>query len=120
MANSGRIWLKVPDGSTFEASASGTTSNFNINLLIHSDTGPDSTVGRAALVPGPAQLTVHSPHNYNVRVDVNVAGDPPAAVTFTAKVILPGGKPFGPPFVFTTPAVQGTYLATLGIATVIP
>jgi|SRR6266851_6646878 len=115
-----KIWLRVPDGSTFEAWASGTTGNWEIVVDIDSDSGEETEWDRGKLSPGPAQFTVHAPHRYTVRIDVEVAGKPPAAVTFTARILKPGGTQFGDAFSFTTPAQEGSYLATLGIVTEAP
>ena len=112
-----KIWLNVPDGSTFEATASGTTDNWEMTVDIDSDTGEETEWSRADVDPGPATMTVNSPHRYTGRVDIEVVGAPPAAVTFTGRVIRPDGTPHQGPFVLTTPAAEGTYLATFGIVT---
>ncbi len=112
-----KIWLSVPDGSTFEASATGTTDNWEILVDVDSDTGAETEWSRADLDPGPATMVVNSPHTYTGRVDIEVAGDPPAAVTFTAKIIRPDGTTHQLPFTITTPSAEGSYVATIAIAT---
>ncbi len=96
------------------------TRLFEIVVDIDSDSGEETEWDRGKLSPGPAQFTVHAPHRYTVRIDVEVAGKPPAAVTFTARILKPGGTQFGDAFSFTTPAQEGSYLATLGIVTEAP
>ena len=113
-----KIWISVPDGSTFETAVSGTTDNFDVDVDIDSETGQAAEFGRLDLDPGPARFTVHSPHSYTARVDVEVVGDPPAAVAFTARIIKSNGTTFDQPYSFTTPAKEDTYLATIGIVTV--
>jgi hypothetical protein len=110
-----KIWLNVPDGSTFEASASGTTDNWSILVDIDSDTGEETEWTRDDLDPGPATMTVRSPHTYTGRVDIEVVGDAPAAVTFTGKIVKPDGTTYQQPLSITTPAAEGSYLATIGI-----
>jgi len=111
-----KIWLNVPDGSTFKASATGTTDNWEALVDIDSDTG-EETQWTSAELEGGASMVVHSPHTYTVRVDVEAPEDSPAAVTFTAKLVDPMGNPYDSPFTMTTPAQKGTYVATLGIVT---
>ena len=113
-----KIWLSVPDGSTFEASATGTTDNWEILVDVDSDTGAETEWSRVDVDPGPATMVVNSPHTYTGRIDIEVTDDPPAAVTFTGKIIRPDGTAHQTPFSLTTPAAKGTYLATFGIVTV--
>ena len=115
--NNVKIWLNVPDGSTFEASGSGTTDNWDILVDVDSDTGEETEWSRHDLDPGPATMTVHSPHTYTGRIDIEVTEDSPASVTFNAKIIRPNGTVHQTPFTITTPATAGSYLATVGIVT---
>ena len=112
-----KFWLNVPDLSTFEVSVSGTNPNFDVAVDIDSDKGQEAEWAQADVVPGPARFTLHAPYRYTARVDVEVAGTPPAAVTFSAQVKAPNGTTVGVPFQFSTPAQPGTYFATIGIVT---
>ncbi len=96
-------WIRVEDGSTLEVSVSGDQVSVGSRLLV--DTGAEERWLDADLRPGPHRLRLRVPHVYVLRVLVALTGGGKGEIR--ARVVKPGGKVHGDPWVFSVAGSEG-------------
>ena len=101
-------WGQIPDGSSLQATFTGSDQNFTVTGRATRDGQLVQTYSHAELTNG-INVALRQPHRYVVEVDVFFNGAASTTVTATGGVQDSAGTPLGSPLNLSSSGINGDH-----------